>query len=191
MKNKKIIGIVSAVLVLIVSLCFICCAFINKDYNFKLNEPTSIRVYKNDKVSTDIRNIGDTQEQYAQIMDKFNDSFKISFLNALFQGKGFENPKFVDKDVNQSLSNINSLTDENTYILYFYFDSAQKLMLNGKEVETTWNIKTFTEVYIQVKNTTKLTEINAYIKYSSNYARYKFTTYANQGKLFNYLSENI
>lgn len=172
MKAKRIILIsLSSLLILIMLTSFVCSLF-KVDYKFNLNTPQSIAIISPN--TTDEEMIS-TQNKYNEIMDLYNKSFKENYLTALFSGLAFKQVK-TDTNIYQ---NISSLKRNGSYMLHFYYNEPQEYKVGS-------STRTYTEVYIQVVPSTKLVEINAYIKpQSSSYCQCKLTTYAKQQDLYN------
>ena len=185
MKTRRITGLVTIICVVIILACVICCSFIPKNYNINLPEPSYIYVKTANLNSEEL--ISKSDERYNEIMELYNNSFNTSFLTALFQGKAFKGVEFERLESSKSVSSIKS--NNETY-LHFYYDSPQTI-----EHETAHAIKTYTDIYIEVHNSTSMTLVNAYIKYNSNTSSslcyYKYSTYAIQANLFEHLNENI
>ena len=198
MKTKKIISVVAIAFLLVITACVIACSFIKKNFNMNLNAPSNIQIYKDGVSSPEtILNSGETADEYEKIMKLYNESFKVSFLNALFQGKAFNDVIIDDDGAYQNLteSSINSLTTENKMIMRFFYDEPQKLMLKGKEYKTSYAYNEYNDIFIEVVNSSSMTVINAYAKYqnsgSSSLSYYRYVTYASQSNLFEYLNDIV
>lgn len=177
MKTKNIIiTVLSAILVAIIAIV-IALSCIPKNFNFGFKEPYKLQVSTS---STNMQYVEKSSEEYGKIMDLYKNSYLTSTINALFSGKAFSGKEF--KEEPNSVSSIRS----NGYCLVFNF--AEKQTLNE---ETTYT-KEYDTVYIQILDSTDFTQINAYMLNSENsYSYFKYTTYASQADLYNYLQEKF
>ena len=185
---KKFVGITLLFLLVAVIVTVAVLAFVPKDYNFGFNDPVTIEMHTaNSSSPNNKRLLPRDSEEYNEIMKLYKESFESKFLTSLLQGKLNR-----QVEVTEGYKSISSLTGP---YLVFCYESSQKLVLNGKEYKADIvSDSNFIEVVIEVKNTTSLTEINAYFKYRdtglNNYSYVRFSTLAAQSNLYNYI-ENL
>ena len=190
--TSRIVSIVLIVLFAVVTLAIVLCSFLPKAYNLDLANPDQIKIHMAD-TSNDAHGTvyikGDerTGAEYNKIMSLYNDSFKTTVLSAVFQGKALTGVK-----VEEGYKSLSDSSLKGSYYIEFMYDSAQKLMVNGKEYNA--NIISDTDyisVVIEVNNTTSLSKINAYFKYratgENNYSYVRLETYATQNALYDYI----
>lgn len=191
-KTKKIakgfVGITLLLVLVAVIVSVAVLSFLPKDYNFNFNQPDSIEIHTSNSSSTQNKMfVSKNSKEYDEIIKLYNESFGSKVLTAIFQGKLNR-----QVEVTEGYKSISSLTGP---YLVFCYESSQKLVLNGKEYKADIvSDSNFIEVVIEVKNTTNLTEINAYFKYRdtglNNYSYVRFSTLAAQSNLYNYI-ENL
>lgn len=175
--TKIIISTISAILALIV-ICLITLSCIPKNYNFNFNtdyDRIKITVNGNERAVTD-------KDIENKIMDLYNESFKTSMISALFNGKAFDGKTFSD-----GYTNVSSNTNSGYWLVISYGNNEQTL----KE-ETNYSNKKYDKIYIQVLNSDEFTLVTAYLVNTSNSSTssyYKYTTYAKQSNLYDYLNK--
>ena len=185
---KKFVGITLLLALVAVIVTVAVLAFVPKDYNFGFNDPVTIEMHTADSSSpNNKRLLQKDSEEYNEIMKLYKESFGSKVLTSLLQGKLNR-----QVEVTEGYKSISSLTGP---YLVFCYESSQKLVLNGKEYKAEIvSDSNFIEVVVEVKNTTNLTEINAYFKYRdtglNNYSYVRFSTLAAQSNLYNYI-ENL
>lgn len=177
-KSKKIlIGVLSALIVLII-VCLISLSCIEKDFNYNFNAETDrikIGVKGTEYAITD-------QNIENEIIDLYNESFKTSMISALFEGRAFD-----DKTFNDGYNNISSITNTGYWLILSYGNNEQTL-----NEESKYSNKKYDTVYIQILDSNEFTTVNAYLVNSSSSSTssyYKYTTYARQSKLYDYLNK--
>lgn len=183
-KPQKIIMIIAAALASVVALTFIGLAIFKKDFNPKLQTPTRVLVY----ASTDSPvSYGQGSEEYDKIMRLYNDSFKTSTLDALFQGRISQGPRLVT----QTYKNLASLQSSSYVYLEFIYNNPQ--LITDPSVK--YSDKKYVSVVVEVLNTTSLSQVNAYIRYgeagTNGYSYVRYVTYAAQANLYNYMKELV
>lgn len=185
--KKRVFAIVGIVLLVIIASSFLACSFIKKEYKLDMNTPDIIKI----STTNGEEAFQKGTEKYDKIMELYKKGLKVSFLTALFSGKAFEESQFVDKISSSTLSNLMNTTNEDIY-LHFVYNTQQDLTLNGKECETTYSVKNYVEAYVEINNSNQITEFDIFIKYNSasttDYARYKFTSYAVHAELYEYIT---
>ena len=160
-----------------------------KNFDFGLNDPTSIKIYTSNESIKDSKWYKNADDGvYDKIMKLYKNSFNTTLLNSLFKGAMLETVSLDESKINY-FSNIKS-----DYIEFEYTD-LQTLKLNGKEYtpsKSTTN-KNYVSVIIEVANTDSLAKINAYVRHGGEntnytYSRIKFTSYATQSALYDYIN---
>ena len=185
---RKIIGVSIMVVLAGVITCVAILSMLQTNYNFNFNAPDAIEIHTSSSNSALNKVfVQKGSNQYEEIMKLYNNSFNSKFLTALFQGKSNQKIK-----VEEGYKSISSLSGP---YLVFCYNSSQKLVLNGKEYKASIiSDSNFIEIVIEVKNSTSLTEINAYFKYRdtglNNYSYVRFSTLAVQSNLYEYI-ENL
>ena len=175
--TKVLISTVSTILALIV-ICVIILSCIPKNYNFNLStDYDRIAV----KINGNENPIINQKDKEKEIMNLYNESFKTSMISALFNGKAFEG-----KTLSESHSNVSSLTNSGYWLVINYGSNEQTI----SEETTSANSKKYDKVYIQVLDSDDYTLITAYLTSSStSSSNYKYTTYAKQSSLYDYLAK--
>lgn len=179
------LGIIIFVACIAISL--VVCSFIPKNFNINVENPSYIRVYSKENSEFNGTTYSQGTDVYNDIMNLYNDSFKTTVWGALFQGKI---AKGVDKSDTYK-SDISASTLKNGVYIEFVYDTEQKLMFNGKEYtpEINSSAKTYYSIAIEVKDSSNLTEVNAYVEYKQNDSSYfRYVTYAAQADLYNYIN---
>ena len=178
--SLTIIGILVAVIITISLM-----ALLPKNYNFNLAEPTTISVHKSDSSSSSSGELYyKDSEQYKKIMNLYKESFKTTIFTALIHGKAGD--KVSAKEGYKAVSSISAPYIE------FYYETSQKLVLNGKEYKPEIiSDANYIDVIIEVKDSTTLTEVNAYFLYkdtgTNRYSYVRFSTFAIQAELYDYI----
>ncbi len=184
MKTKRIISI--AIVSIIFALCVgvIVSACVPKNLNFGFTEPQSITIYKEGAINGNTYQKG--SDEYNKIMDLYKKSFKTSCLSAFFQGKGFN--KITTIDSTKSVSSMK--TGSNGISIEFTFAEDQNVDYHGADLKLDASEKTFRSVVIEVKNTSKLSQVNAYLLNVNNtdVSYVSYVSYASQVNLYEYLT---
>lgn len=184
---KKVLSIVALCLIAILAGTIIVFSCVDRNYNIKLADPDFIQIQINStengesyfKTDSD----SERQEKYNKVMELYNKSFKQKIMSGIFQGVISNSAK-----IERNVVSVNSFLTSGTYIAFNYND-PQTLKLNGKIYE---NIQ-FQKVYVEVKNTDAVSDINIYVvnKGSQNYSNYHYVVKAKQANLYEYIQENF
>lgn len=186
---SKILSLVLLAVALMLAVGTILLAVLPKNYNIGLAEPTRIVIHANANEYADINKSEYTKSDdngvYDKLMKLYNNSFKTTCINAMFQGKLFDSA--VINEGYKSLSSLNGIYIE------FLYDDSQELKINGQKYDADIiNDTDYRSVVIEVKNSNSLTQINAYVKYrdtlSNDYSYVRFVSYAEQADLYNYIT---
>ena len=202
MEGKRSIGklIFSISLIAICSILVIgitLCSFLTKNFNPGLNDPDYI-VIKTSNTSSSSNNTmySKNTDEYKKLMELYNNSFETTLFTAMFQGISVESVS--EQEGYKSLSSLSG-----TYI-EFNYTSSQTMYVNGQSFDDfakerqdktgTRPIVSNTDyisVFIEVKNTTSLTEVLLYFRYrdtgTNNYSYIRLKTYAVQNELYDYV----
>mgnify|MGYP006325883479 CR=1 FL=1 len=196
---KKVLSIIALCLIAVLAGAIILFACIDKSYNPKIQEPDYIKIYINKTSGQNVESyykndeFSDRKAVYDNVMKLYNESFNQKIMSGIFQGILFEDAKIVKES--KSLSTLTG-----TYIAFNY-NELQTLKLNGEVytykngTTTETNIK-FNTLYVEVKDTTAMSDINIYVEYynqssSSETSRYKYVVKAEQSDLYKYIQENF
>lgn len=184
MKAKKIVAIMASVLASLCLIAVIVSAFIPKDYGFKVAEPQSVTIYVNGTKNG--TNYAKGDKVYNEIMGRYNNGFKVSHMVAFFQGKAFSNVVTLD-----NTKNISSETSGNNGIyIELHYGEDQNVDLHGANLQLASNEKTFRSLVIEVKDSARLTHINAYLLGADTRVSFiSYSSYACHADLYNYLSK--
>ena len=196
---KKVLSIVALCLIAVLAGAIILFACIDKSYNPKIQEPDYIKIYINKTSGQNVESyykndeFSDRKAVYDNVMKLYNESFNQKIMSGIFQGILFEDAKIVKES--KSLSTLTG-----TYIAFNY-NELQTLKLNGevytyKNGTTTETNIQFNTLYVEVKDTTAMSDINIYVEYynqssSSETSRYKYVVKAEQSDLYKYIQENF
>lgn len=164
------------------------CSCIEKSFDFGFNAPAYIKLHTEDKTSSSNNQIfAQETKQYQNIIELYNKSFKTTLLNSILQGKAKNGVTAKEGYKSISESSLNGAYME------FFYNEVQQIYLNGEKYEA--NIvgdESYYVIVIEVLNSNSLTEINAYFKYRSNsstdYSYVRFTSFAVQAELYDYIS---
>ena len=187
MKVKKLVGFIIVSIIAILCVFVIASAIIPKNLSFELEEPSSITIL-NEKNGEELVLKGD--EKYEKIMELYNNGFKVKFLEAFFQGKGFQNVVTLQ----ETKSNVNSLSaDDTLYIELNYSESKQVNLHGDTTLELKDSEKTYQSIVLEIKKSNNLVQTNAYLKTStsSSVSYVRYVSYAKLSELYTYLSENF
>lgn len=187
MKAKRIIGIVIVALFTILACLVVVSYFVPKNFAFPLEAPQTITVYNKDGVGQAIEK-GD--ERFDKIMELYNKSFDVKFIEAFFQGRGFD--KVTTVDTYKGLSSLKST--DSIYYIEFGYGSDQETKVVNSNVELSSNEKEYRRVVIEVSNSNSLMQVSAFIRYGTsaeNGSYIRYVSYARQAKLFSYLTETF
>ena len=188
MKAKKITGLVISIVVLVLAVLILVTAFVPKNFNFKLNTPNSITIYKGD--GSQLNSYDKEDDEFKEIMNLYNKGLKTSMLSAFFQGKAFSKVQTIDSTRGFSSSNM----DSSLLYIEFHYLEAQKTDKHGSNVNFSTDQETYNYVVIEVKNSGNLKEINAYIRKDgdiNSYSYIKYTSYGSFSSLYSYLNDLV
>ncbi len=184
---RKILSIIAIVLLGVIAAGVIACSFIPKQFNINLETPDYVVVWK-DGVSEGVTYLKNSEE-YNQILEKYNASFKSTVLSSMFQGKLFASPNIVDS---YHTLNLSTLISDDAIFIEFRYDTVKTVKFNGEEYSDSSDNK-YVSIMIEVLDSQNLSEIKAYVRYgeagTNNYSYYRYTTYAVQANLFDYINE--
>lgn len=190
---KKTLSYVALGLIFVLAVVIIAFTFIEKNFNINLENPYSISIRSNGTESESYfsdSSVSENKEVYNKLLNEYNNSYKQKIMSSLFQGILASNARI--ERVNSSMSTI----DSGTY-LHFVYNDVQTLKLNGKvytyhyanSTATDTNIQ-YKDVYVQVLDSNSMSQINVYVsKVGTSNLTYKYVVYANQGSLYNYITE--
>ncbi|MBE5746427.1 MAG: hypothetical protein E7359_03985 [Clostridiales bacterium] len=196
---KKVLSIVALSLIAVLAGVIILFACIDKSYNPNITEPDYIQIYINKTSGQNTESyykndgIEDRKAVYDEVLKLYNKSFNQKIMSGIFQGILFNDAKIV-----RETKTLSTLTG--TYIAFNYED-LQTLKLNGKTYTykngstTETNIQ-FKTLWVEVKDSDAMTDINIYVEYynqnsTSETSRYKYVVKAMQSGLYNYIQENF
>lgn len=188
---KKVLALVSGIIVIVLIACFMSCAFVPKNFDINVAEPEYITIYKNGTVANEYVEKG--TEQYNTIMRLYKESFKTNVLNALFQGKAFSGVSV--EEGRQTISSTTLKSSASKIYIEFSYTQKQVVKENGVEVEGSWDNE-YLYMPIEVTDSTSLTQISAFARYGTssstdNNSYYHYTAFAIQHELFTYLNETF
>ena len=188
MNAKKIVGFIVVSIIAIICIFVIASAIVPKNFSFDFDAPSSIKIL-NAKNGDEV--IEKTNKKYDEIIDLFNSGFKVNFLEAFFQGKGFNNVTTIKEYKALSSSNLSS---SDALYIEFLYDNAQEVNLHGDEaLEIAESDKTYKSVVLEIKKSNNLIQITAYLKSdaSNSFSNVRYVSYAKQSELYDYLTENF
>ena len=189
MKSKKVLCIIVVALFTILACLVVVSYFVPKNFAFPLEAPQRISVYNKDG---EAQTIEKSDERYDKIMELYNKGFDVKFIEAFFQGKGFDKITTVDSYKNLSSSNLKA--NDNTFHIEFEYGTEQETKVVNSDIELASNEKQYRYVVIEVVNSNNLMQVNAYLRYGTsadNGSYIRYVSYARQAKLFAYLNENF
>jgi hypothetical protein len=182
--NKKIIPIISLVLIALLAIATIVLAVVPKSYSPVIETPTWITV--NYSGTNKALNATDNKDSFNKIVDLIKGSFSETSLNSLFNGRINDKADVVYKE---SLSY--TLSSSTNYVrLDFYKDIDATV--DGKVYYNGSNKATYQSMIIEVSSSTGLNTVNIYLlDKDSKSLKYYYTTIANYDSLTSYLSSNF
>ena len=186
MKGKKLASFIIVSIIAIICIFVIAGAIVPKNLSFEFDEPSSIKIL-NAKTGDEV--ITKDKEEYNEILKLFNNGFNIKFLEAFFQGKGFNN--IVTLNETQYIS---SLSKTDTIYIEFNYSEAKQVNLHGDtSLELLESEKTYKAVVLEVKNSNNLVQVNAYLKTDSSslYSYVRYVSYAKLSELYDYLNDKF
>jgi len=191
---KKILSIVALCLIAALAAVIIIFAVVDKNYNPNLQAPDYIQICINKSSDENVESydkndtISERKDVYNKVMKLYNESFSQKIMSGIFQGIVFNKTEIVRNVV----TSIDSILSNGTYIAFNYNDD-QILKLNGEvyTYKNETNIK-YKTLYVEVKNTTAMTDINIYVKkIDADSSYYRFIVKAEQSELYKYLQDNF
>lgn len=187
MKAKRVLGIIAVVLFTILACLVVVSYFVPKNFAFPLEAPDRITIYPNGKDSVSVVK-GD--DKYDKIMELYNKGFDVKFIEAFFQGKGFD--KVTTVDSYKSLSSVK--TNDSIFKIEFKYDDSKETQVVNANIELEEREKVYRYVVIEVVNSNSLMQVNAYVRYGTspdNGSNIRYVSYARLSKLYSYLSETF
>ena len=178
---KKISQIAAYSVICIFVLAIIACGIIKVDNKPKMEAGYSIQI-----TDTEATNIGEkiSDENVIVFNKKFNESFKISVLYALFSGRLNNKVEMVGTESN--------LPTFNGYKVQLIYNEENTLYDNGKVVTksngSSEAVKYDTVVLSVSQNNLNNVDLYYYLHTESN-KYYKFSTIANFDELYNFIAE--
>lgn len=187
MKAKRIMGIIVVALFTILACLVVVSYFVPKNFALPLETPQSINIYKK---NGEVQTVEKTDERFDKIMELYNKGFDVKFIEAFFQGKGFD--KVTTVDSYKSLSSVSS--NDSMFYIEFVYGTKQETKVVNANIELASNEKEYRYVVIEVVNSNTLMQVNAYLRYgtsSDNGSYIRYVSYARQAKLFDYLNKTF
>ena len=172
--SRKVFSIVLLCVASLVVVGMILCYFIPKNYAPQIATPDYVKVYSS---NSDGKKYDKGTAVYEKVMTLYNESFKVTIMDALLKGRLSDGGEYVTK----TQSNPKSLGD---YAIELCYDSEQTITDRAYDGES----KVYLSVVVVVKNTTELAVVNAYYMSNSSMSRVNYETYAHQSALYDYLN---
>ena len=189
MKTKRIISIVLITIVALIAGLVITSAFIPKNFNYNLETPDCITIYKDGaQYPLDIEY---TNEHFDEIWKRFNQGFNSTVLNSFFQGKLFSGVSSLDSRVNLDNSD---LKKANKIYIELRYSTPQQTNLYGQNFSLNQAEKTYNSVVFEVINSNNLTQVKATLRQGLDGATFgyiNYISYASHANLYNYINENV
>jgi|GEM_PF-7096241 len=160
---------VASLLVLAMVLCYV----IPKNFAPKISTPDYIKVHTSSLDGT-VYNKG--SEQYNKIWSYYNDSLKVTIMDALLTGNIAESGEYVEKHSNPKTSSSN-------YIELCFSDGEQTISDGAYQ----GSYKTYISMVVSVENTKELTKADVYFMTSTSTSWVRYQTYAHQASLYDYM----
>ncbi len=181
-KTYKITKLVVCIILMVASLgaalYFAIIPFVNVSTAYNIKAPTSIEIYENGSVK---KHINSTDASFNEIMKLYEEAFSVSKSDIVF---GSETIKDTKIETSKKLDNSKGI-----YMVFVYAPTNQTL------TEGYTNI-IYDSITMQITDTTSVEPAFAYIVNKnedspSKGATFKYTSYAKQHKLYNYLTDLI
>ncbi|MBQ0017142.1 MAG: hypothetical protein KBT30_00750, partial [Clostridiales bacterium] len=134
---KKVVSILVIVIVALFAGMVIVSAFIPKNFDINLDAPDKITIWRNSE-KYPITKANDTEE-YNKIMELYKDGFKTKFLNAFFQGKGFNKMTVIDNRKSLDDATLKKGASDTIYIEFVYNDLKETNLYGHDEIKLTNN----------------------------------------------------
>ena len=190
---KKIIAIVSLVLIGLLISATLVMANVKVNYGINCSKPNIIRVLK--PSSADADSVSETQK--AEIEKFINGASKESSLTALFNGTLFEHAQ-VETDVSTPTA---ITTKSNCYYVQYVYTQPQILKEGNKNYKENNQTYLYKELWFEVSNLEGVNSYNVYIvpyldnngeeNQNSKISAKHYVLNANLLSLYNYLVENF
>ena len=181
---KKLIIIISAVLVVAVATLFTLGLTTKKDYTLTINNPNQIVVYKDGAT----RGFDDDAEPsvYETIMALYEESFKTTLFDAFRKGITSSKTELEYHSTSISLSAAGK-----TYLRFNYYDN-QPLMIEGVQ-HVQWNTaQTYRSLAIELTGEEGIRAVNVFVltQTENNYvfANFKYTVYMDTAELYRFVT---
>lgn len=184
---SKIISIILITLMSVIAVVTITFSVVPKNFDIGLERPDYIKLHTSNQAYDQARYASDS-EIYNDIMELYEKGFKTTLLDAMFKGK-------LTKGVTieEGYKYFSSLSG--TFVEFQYnVENVQTVKLNGKTYTPTNGINNqYISVLVEVNGNDGLNSITAYVRYggtstSTEYARIRFESYANQSALYSYIN---
>ena len=195
---KKLLSIVALCLIAILAGTIIVFSCVDKDNNINLKNPDYIEILVNKQSGVPSESyykddaIAERKEIYDDIIKLYNASFKQKIMSGIFQGILFDKVEVV-----RNRQSLTSILSNGTFIAFNYYDDQSLSLKNKnyvyKNVTTSAESIPYKTIYVEVKNTDAMTDINIYIKNkeSENDSTYRIVVKTKQASLYNYIQENF
>ena len=195
MKKSKISQIITYSILAVLVVGIILCAIIPISFKpqlaeFKFGQDI---ISLSHKEQTNAFGDVDSEEEYKQFKQHFDDSFKLTIMYSLFSGKignaqkGDSNPTTETKNGKK----VSPQFDGYTVVISYHSINAQNIKLNGKDVASASNNsapRTFNTVTFSVQEGRGLAETDLYFYTNGKEDYYKITTLANFDNLYNFIN---
>lgn len=144
-----------------------------------------VGMYTNPDKYGDTGSDNEGQKVYKNVAEKYNATTKESVLTCIFSGAYGFGEKVEDKTT--TLSNIKA----SGIVLEYTFEGEQTITMNDKiQKDKDGNTIKFNKIFVEVKNTTDLTETYAYLYNTKNDdSLIRVTFLAKQAELYNYIND--
>ena len=178
---KKILPIVSLVIICALAITTIVLALVPKSYAVDFEKPDYIVAYVNGKSETFDTSNEYSEEIYNTILTKFNEAFKESAINSLLQGRAGEKCEVEYRETNTSPST----TSSTKVYLKFCYNAAEEEVI--KADGSTYK---FNSLIVEIPEADSLAEVKVGMMPSGkNYYNYYYISLANLSEVYTYLTE--
>lgn len=182
---KKVIAIVSLVIIGLLIGATIVLANVNVDYGINCAAPEIIRVLK--PGAKDANSTSD--QQFKEIKKLVSNASKTSCLSAIFDGTLFDEVSIVEDKTTE----INKKSDC-YYVQYVYSTNPQTLKEGNKNYKVDGSNYLYKELWFEISNVRGVNEFNVYVVPTdklSTYSSMHYVVKADYSALYNYLVENF
>ena len=182
---RKIIVIVSLVLVVILASLVTLSLVLKRDYSLNLENPDTMVIYK-DGTSMGVDADGQA-EIYNDILCMLDNAAETTYMNAFLTGDLTKENDLVT--VTSSSLALNA-TDK-VFIRFNYFAEGN-LMINGTQYVNTLteNPATYYSIVFEITEADQMSEVTVYVTSSNSdtfYTNYRYTTYLNTSAIYDYV----